>query len=388
CLSFMTDPQLGAAALKVEAGTAAIWAFINNPGDCRFLQSIKTFAASRQFSSTHVHGRRQRFEDLMEIFTRRMMFYAGDGWPGDIERIVVGRPVRFAGASPDEELAVARYTEALSRFGFPQVRLVLEPVAAAHYFAQTLDSDTAVLVADFGGGTTDYSIILFEWHAGRIKANPLAHAGVGVAGDMFDYRIIDRVVSPLVGKGSHYRSFGKRLAVPASYYANFARWNQLSIFRTLPDFAELEKLVRLSEEPAKLERFVDLIENDEGYPLYQAVSRTKFALSDAEEAEFHFPPLGDDCRRLVRRSEFETWIAPDLARMAAALDEVLAAANMDEREIGKVFLTGGTSFVPAVRTLFENRFDVHRVESGGELLSIAHGLALIGDQDEGGQWLG
>ena len=107
----------GLADLRVEAGQAAIRLFIDNPGNCRFLQSIKTFAASAAFQATIVHARRQTFEDLMEVFLRRLMAYAGDAWPAQDARLVVGRPVRFAGARPDEALAMRRYQAALRRFG-------------------------------------------------------------------------------------------------------------------------------------------------------------------------------------------------------------------------------------------------------------------------------
>ena len=385
-LSFMKDPQLGAAALKVEAGQAAIREFIDNPGDCRFLQSIKTFAASALFQGTLVHGKRQSFEDLMEVLVRRLQAYAGDGWPDGLKRVVTGRPVHFAGADPDAELATSRYNEALSRFGFPEVHYVYEPVAAAFYFAQNLTADSLVLVADFGGGTTDYSLIRFETEGGRLRATPVGHSGVGVAGDHFDARIVDNLVAPEIGKGSMFKSFDKVLEIPSSYYANFSRWNQLSIFKTTKEFAELKKLVRSSLDPDKLEAFVDLIEHDEGYPLYQAVSATKMALSSAEEAEFHFSPLGSAGRKSVRRSDFESWIADDLARIEGALDDVLQKTGTAPGEIDRVFLTGGTSFVPAVRRIFTERFDAERIETGGEMLSIAHGLALIGERDDIEQW--
>ena len=376
----------GLADLRVEAGQAAIRLFIDNPGNCRFLQSIKTFAASAAFQATIVHARRQTFEDLMEVFLRRLMEYAGDGWPAQDARLVVGRPVRFAGARPDEALAMRRYQAALRRFGYTQVHYVYEPVAAAYWFAQSLQGDATILVADFGGGTTDYSIIRFERHAGELRALPIGHSGVGVAGDHFDHRMIDRLVAPAIGKGSQFRSFDKLLDLPASYFASFGRWNQLSIFKTTREFQELKSLVRHATEPEKLQLFVDLIDYDEGFPLYQAISATKMALSDAEEAEFVFPPLGAAGRQTVRRADFETWIAGDLARIEDALDEVLVSANMQAAAVDKVFLTGGTSFVPAVRRLFERRFDAARIESGGELLSIAHGLALIGESGDIARW--
>ncbi|KZS52918.1 MULTISPECIES: Hsp70 family protein [Rhizobium] len=385
-LSFMKDAQLGASALKVEAGHAAIRQFIDNPGECRFLQSIKTFAASALFQGTLIFAKRHNFEDLMEIFIRRLRNYAGDNWPSQVSRIVTGRPVHFAGASPDPALATERYNEALSRFGFPEIHYVYEPVAAAFYFAQNLKQDATVLVADFGGGTTDYSLIRFETVAGKLTATPIGHSGVGVAGDHFDYRMIDNIVAPLIGKGSHFKSFDKILEVPSNYYSSFGRWNQLSIFKTTREFEDLKKLVRTSLEPEKLEIFIDLIDHDEGYPLYQAVSATKMALSASEEAPFDFAPLGRGGRRSIKRSDFEGWIAEDLARIEGALDDVLEKTETKPSEIDKVFLTGGTSFVPAVRRIFTERFERDRIESGGELLSIAHGLALIGERDDIGQW--
>ena len=385
-LSFMKDPELGAAALKVEAGHAAIQQFIDNPGDCRFLQSIKTFAASALFQGTLIFAKRHRFEDLMEIFVRRLRAYAGDGWPTDISRIVAGRPVHFAGANPDPALATERYNAALSRFGFPEIHYVYEPVAAAFYFAQHLKKDATVLVADFGGGTTDYSLIRFETHAGKLTATPIGHSGVGIAGDHFDFRMIDNIVSPAIGKGSFFKSFDKLLEMPTSYYANFGRWNQLSIFKTSREYADLKTLVRSSLEPEKLETFIDLVEHDEGYPLYQAVSATKMALSAEEEAEFNFPPLGKAGRKHVRRTDFEKWIAEDLTRIEGALNDVLTTTRTSPDAIDKVFLTGGTSFVPAVRRIFTERFGQERIETGGELLSIAHGLALIGERDDIAQW--
>ncbi|MBY3413011.1 Hsp70 family protein [Rhizobium laguerreae] len=385
-LSFMKDAQLGASALKVEAGHAAIRQFIDNPGECRFLQSIKTFAASALFQGTLIFAKRHNFEDLMEIFVRRLRNYAGDNWPSDVGRIVTGRPVHFAGASPDPVLATERYNAALSRFGFPEIHYVYEPVAAAFYFAQNLKQDATVLVADFGGGTTDYSLIRFETVAGKLTATPIGHSGVGVAGDHFDYRMIDNIVAPLIGKGSHFKSFDKILEVPSNYYSSFGRWNQLSIFKTTREFEDLKKLVRTSLEPEKLEIFIDLIDHDEGYPLYQAVSATKMALSAAEEAPFDFAPLGRSGHRSIKRSDFEGWIADDLARIEGALDDVLDKTETKPSEIDKVFLTGGTSFVPAVRRIFTERFERDRIESGGELLSIAHGLALIGERDDIAQW--
>ena len=80
----------------------------------------------------------------------------------------------------------------------------------------------------------------------------------------------------------------------------------------------------------------------------------------------------------MERGEFESWIAPDLTRLAATVDQVLVQANIETAQVDRVFLTGGTAFVPAVRRLFEDRFGEEKLAGGGEFVSVAEGLALIG----------
>src|ERR1700733_273330 len=372
--------------LRVEAGPYAIRQFIDHPGECRFIQSFKTFGASPHFPGTYVYGKRYKFEDLLEALFARIRDYESAQLNELPRRLVVGRPVEFAGAQPDAALAQQRYGAALRRFGFSEILYVYEPVAAAFFFARNLTRSATVLVADFGGGTTDYSIIRFEASGNALSAQPLGHGGVGIAGDNFDYRIIDNVVLPKLGKGSQYRHMGKTLELPQSLFANFARWNQLSVLKTMDEFRDLKGLLRWCTEPGKIALMIDLIEDDQGYPLYKAISDAKARLSSEDEVELRFPPLGNDFDVRIKRSDFEQWIADDLRRMEKALDSVMSGANIEAEAIDKVFLTGGTSFVPAVRQLFERRFGSGKIESGDELLSIANGLAMIGERDDADQW--
>lgn len=371
---------------RMDAGPWAIDRFIADPLDCRFLLSFKTFAASRSFQHTTVAGRNYRFEDLLSAFFRKYREHAGDELAELPARIVLGRPVIFAGASPDPSLAAERYETAFSGFGFSEIHHVYEPVAAAFYFAQRLTHDATVLVADFGGGTSDFSIIHFARGASGLAARPLAQTGVGIAGDTFDYRIIDAVVSPLLGKGTQYRNWGKVLDVPGHYYSNFARWNQLSILKSPRLLAEIRELARHSLAPDKLEALLAFINADVGYPLYKAVSETKMRLSSADAARLHLEACGVTIDRMITRTEFEAWIADDLERIDRAVGAALTRAGIDERQIDKVFLTGGSSFVPAVRRRFEHRFGANKIETGDQLLSIAYGLALIGAEEDLSTW--
>lgn len=371
---------------SAEGGPWAIERLLDHQGPLRFLQSFKTFAASRHFQSTTIFKQRFQFEDLLAAFLRTLTRHAQMGLDLAAARLTIGRPVRFAGADPDEALAMQRYDQAFAKLGVIAPRYVYEPVGAAFSFARRLDRDATVLVADFGGGTSDFSIMRFSRAAGVLKAEPLAHSGVGVAGDRFDYRIVDRVVSPRLGKGGSYRSFGKVLPLPTHHYGKLARWHELALMKGSADLRELRELARSALVPEPLGDFIDIVEQDLGFSLYRAVSAAKVALSSADSVEFRFVEGGIDIGATIARSDFESWICEDLERIEAAVDQALAQAKIAPVEVEKVFLTGGTSFVPAVQRLFVERFGAEKLLSADQFESIAFGLAMIGRSDNPDQW--
>jgi hypothetical chaperone protein len=386
-LTFWDEGDENTPLVKSEAGPWAIQKFIENAGDCRFIQSLKSFAASRLFETTYVYGRAYKFEDLYATFFKALRAHAApqlDHLPRDL---LVGRPVVYASSRPDDGLALQRYQAALAPFGFQRIRQVYEPVAAAFFYAQSLEESATVLVADFGGGTTDFSVIAFDIDRGKVQAKALGHAGVGVAGDRFDYRIIDQVVLPELGKGSVYRSMGKILEMPRSCFQSFASWHELSVMKHSRDFRELKELLPFTAEPDRVGRFVRLVESDQGYTLYKAVSDAKEALSSAEASTFTFRGPGFAIEREITRAQFESWIAEELEAIEAALETALANAGISAGEVDRVFLTGGSSFVPAVRRIFERRFGTDRIESGNEFVSIANGLATIGLREDVDAWV-
>jgi hypothetical chaperone protein len=385
CISFHA-PAENPQAREIAAGPWAIDAYVEDPAETRFIQSFKSFAAQESFTETQILGRRYRFEDLLSTFLLKVRDYAGAELGGIPERVIVGRPVTFAGGAPNEQLALERYEIAFHRMGVKEVLYAYEPVGAAFFFARELKQDATVLVGDFGGGTSDFSIIRFERHGGEMQAVPLGRAGVGVAGDAFDYRIIDNLVSPELGKGSSYESFGKVLPVPNRYYSAFARWDQLALMRASRDMREIRKLVREAVEPDKIARLVETLDENYGYRLYRAVSKLKEALSAQDTAEFRFEAGSIRIVQDVPRSRFEGWIAPELAQIEAAVDRALADADLPAGGIDRVFLTGGSSLVPAVRAIFHRRFAADRIETGAELESIASGLSLMARERDLSRW--
>ncbi|NML06325.1 Hsp70 family protein [Sphingomonas sp. G-3-2-10] len=370
--------------IAAEAGPWAIAEYLEYPQGSRFIQSFKSVAASASFEHGTVFERRYRFEDLGRLFIEKMAARAGSAF-SEAGRIVVGRPVEYAGHRPDEALARERYDAMFASTG-AEIHYVYEPLGAAFSYASRISDPATILVADFGGGTSDFSVVRIEAPGAARRCVPLAHAGVGIAGDRFDYRIVDRLVMPLLGKGGSYRSFDKVLEIPRGYFADFADWSRLALMRNRRTLADLEKLRRAALDPDAIARMIAIIEEELGFRLYEAVGQVKRDLSSADTAIFAFSGAGVDIEAEVSRADFEDWIAPDVVRIEGAVDRALALAGTEPAAIDRVFLTGGSSLMPRIRRLFTDRFGEARIASGGELTSIAHGLALIGQQDDLSAW--
>jgi hypothetical chaperone protein len=373
--------------IQAQAGTKAIRSYLTSIYETRFIQSFKSHVASAIFDETRIFGRGYKFEDLLSVFFRHAIADADGQLAERSGRVVSGRPVAFVGAPPDETLAIQRYGEAYRRVGIPDPAYVYEPVGAAYYYAQRLTADALVLVCDFGGGTSDFSLIRFERRSNRVAATPIGHTGLAVAGDNFDYRIIDAVVSPRLGKGTLFKSIDKILPIPQHYHSSFARWHQLAMLKTPEHIRDLERLQRASLSPDKIAKFIAIIRNDWGFNIYRAVSDTKVKLSAAPRADFVLG-LGDiEIEQEISRADFESWIADDIGRIELTVDRLLETESVRVDDINSVFLTGGSSYIPAVRRVFEARFGAHRLADGEHFHSVAFGLALIGLEDDLEPWL-
>jgi len=206
----------------------------------------------------------------------------------------------------------------------------------------------------------------------------LSTAGLAMAGDSFDAKIVRHVVSPMLGLGTEYRSLGKMLPMPSSVYLKLEKWHHLSFLKTQDTMRMLRSLEVQAQAPSKIEALIHLIENDAGYKLHQAVQRTKVELSSRQQSEFVYEDPCVSIRQVVTRGDFEDWIEPQLSAISECVDRLLKEARTAAEKIDRVFLTGGTSLVPAVRRIFEHRFGAERVQAGNEFTSVARGLALRG----------
>ena len=358
------------------AGPAAIERYLEPHEGGRLIQSLKSFAASRTFQSTLIGTRQYKLEDLIGVFLKALRSAVEKQFGPLGDHAIVGRPVTFVGTRKpeDETLATERLRRAYAIAGFDHVRFEYEPIGAAYSYAQRLKHSELVLIADFGGGTSDFSIVQL---APGSKHDIIATAGVPVGGDTFDARIIRHLVSPILGLGTWYQSIDKTLPVPASLYRKLESWHHLSFLRSRENLRILESVHAQAQEPEKIARFLEIVAEDLGYHLHQSVQRAKMELSKRDETEFVFADTSVEIRTRVTRLEFESWIAGDLSDIERCVRELLKQAGVAAGRIDRVFLTGGSSLVPALRDLFARQFGSARLAAGDEFTSVARGLALI-----------
>jgi hypothetical chaperone protein len=371
----------GVNTLKSWTGPEGIEHYLSAETTGRLIQSLKSYLSSRNLQSTEVFGRRYTLEDLIARILRDLREKAEHQFGIKIRSAVVGRPVHFSGAEKEEDdrYAEGRLKSAFELAGYESVEFEMEPVAAAHYYESMLDHDELVLIGDFGGGTSDFSLIHVGptvRRRGRVSSGIVGNAGVGIAGDTFDAKIVRHLVSPALGAGSQLRSLGKILTVPNWVYIRLERWHHLSLLRAKDVLDMLKGVHAQSLEPDKIGALIHFIKEGLGFHLHRAVQKVKCDLSNNPVATFRFSDGLVDLAAEVERASFEAWISEDLARISKCVDSLLSSAGVLPKDVDMVFLTGGSSFVPALRRIFEVRFGEKQIRGGNEFTSVARGLAL------------
>jgi hypothetical chaperone protein len=367
------------------AGVQAIHDYLDADGAGRFVQSVKSHLASRTFTSTMIENAKFTLEDMIALIVGGVRREAERQWGPLPARIVAGRPVHFVRDDVDEEkdhadddaFAEGRLRQALSAGGFKDVVFELEPVAAAARYEHRIKKDELVLIADFGGGTTDLCLVEVGPRA-RERARRegtrqvVATGGLGVAGDTLDRRILHHAVAPRLGLGTRYRVFGGMADVPLWLFSSLSRWHTLSFLKSRKTTNLLDEMAATADDPAAIASLRRLIDEDLGYQLHRAVEKAKVELSQQDDAVLAVPEL--DLEVPLTRGDFEGWIKDDVEKIDATVDAVLEKAGRPK--VDRVFMTGGTALVPAVRQIFAKRFGARRLEGGEELVSVAQGLAL------------
>jgi hypothetical chaperone protein len=381
-LHFELDSDGLLPTVNSYAGAAAIARYLSSETPGRLIRSLKAYLADTNFEGTSVYGRHLTLVDLIAAFLNKLLEAAATSLGAIPARVVVGRPVNFSNERTEaaNAFALAQLLKSVQSCGFEQVVFEYEPVAAAYSYEQMLQRDELILVGDFGGGTSDFSILPVGPGPRLGSANSrtiLGNDGVAIAGDAFDRQIVRHLVAPALGFGTEYQAApGKTLPIPNWPYAILEQWHSLSLVNRPKVLQMFERLRPLALDPVSVDAFSYFISADLGLQLHESVRALKTALSQEPVATFNFHCAPATITKSVTRADFEEWISPELAAIGASVDRLLASTGVRSSEIDHVFLTGGSAFVPAVRRLFAERFGAEKIAGGGEFTSVATGLAL------------
>ncbi|HWE30647.1 MAG TPA: Hsp70 family protein [Polyangia bacterium] len=359
-----------------RAGAEAIEEYLLR-SEGRFIQSVKGWLSSRSFTATQVAGRTYKLEDLVGMLLRRIRERAEAAAGVRLDAAVLGRPALFADEPADDALAERRLLRAAELAGFPSVRLVIEPIAAALAYEAALGRDELVLVADFGAGTSDLTIMRLgperRTRADR-RGDVVATDGVPVGGDRFDAEIMRHKRLRYFGGGSTYEQMGKRMPMPSSILGKLLSWHEMSFIREKRTIDLIDRMLYASDDVPAIEALEDLVQENLGYRLYRAIEAAKVQLSSVRNARIQYDEARVHIDEPVSRGEFEQFVAPLVGALAGCVDRLLAKAQLAPSQIDAVFLTGGTSQIPIVRELFRARFGEERLRSADAFTSVAEGL--------------
>jgi hypothetical chaperone protein len=367
------------SAEDVAFGSAAIRRFVDSGLRGRLLRSIKRHLGSESFVATRIGGRRVTIEELTGSFLRVMRERACRHFDVDVDRAVIGRPARFSHREEHDALAEERLREAARLAGFREIWFCFEPVAAAHDFAEGFEETCTVLIGDFGGGTSDFTLARMSNREFSAE-NVLAVGGIALAGDALDGALVREVVAPLLGSKARYRlpTGSNIMMMPGellSLLCSPARLTLANEREVLQSIDNIRRGLLDRGDALLLDRFSTLVADAVGYQFYEAAELAKVQLSRSDQVELQFPYPGIEIDRTTTRSEFESAIASTLEQICGALDETLASAGIEPDRIELACVTGGTSLVPLVERALRERLKSAKLVRLRSHHSVVQGLA-------------
>lgn len=362
---------------KREAVRARAMVEVNSPG--RLFQSLKTLMRHGAFKGTEVFGVSYQIEELVARILVRVKEAVDRAAGEPIERAVFGRPVRFSERDEENEIAERRLRTAASLAGFKEVAFFYEPVGACVEYAMAAEQPQRLMVVDIGGGTCDVCIMEFgaaHGVAARLaESRILSVSGVPVAGDAIDREIIRNKLFPVFGSRARYGP--AKLPMPQHLFNQILDWQNLYKLNNEETINWLLAAESSCTQPETLRALRCLIQRNFGYPVAREVEAAKKRLSTLLETDIVLEREDIFVHERLARAEFADIIDLQLEAMMKSIREAEAAAGIAPASIDLVLTTGGTSLIPAIRAMLEDRYGVERLKQRDTFTSVATGLALV-----------
>lgn len=359
-------------------GLEAIEKFLEMGMEGRLFRSFKSQLPNKAYLGTVVENRIVTLESMIGLFLLEMKRRAEKIIGMKIDRAVIGRPARYSMDPVQDEFALYRMKKACEYAGFKEFKFVPEPLAAALEFRKEIKGEKTILIGDFGGGTSDFTILKIAPREFQ-KSDVLSVEGCPSAGDVLDGLFMANRLNRSFGSGVQYQlPMSKNiLTMPPSITDRLNKPSQIVHLKekeTYHFIGEVRKCALTENQKTCIDRLFTLIEDQQIFAFFESIEKAKKNLSIATSASFSFDYPDLETNEAFNRGEFEFWATDFKNQITAALDRALASAQMRPEQIDFVFLTGGTAYVPFIRSEFEKRFGAQKLDSKSFFHSIIHGL--------------
>jgi len=363
-------------------GRAAINAYVGD-AEGRFMRALKSIlGTSLEDDATYINGTRVAFVDIIAGLVRSIRNSAEERCGSEIDTVVAGRPVRFV---DDDDGADRRAEQTLERVyrtaGFSHVTFQYEPIAAALDYERTVRNEEIALIADLGGGTSDFSIVRIS-PDGRKRADRgndiLSTGGVHIGGTDLDRLTSLSKVMPELGLNSRLkRDFGDDLiTIPRHVFVSLSTWQKIHLLYDRAILREVAEYLRLAESPHLIERLSHVLDERLGHRLALEVESAKIELTDRPGARISLETIETGLGIDIDRTGFEEIIDRETRAIRQAMQAAMADAGIGPDTISAIFLTGGTTAIPYVRRALLEAVPGAAVVDGDRFGSVGIGLAL------------
>jgi hypothetical chaperone protein len=346
----------------------------------RLFRAIKSILGSSLITETTVAGgKRAKFTAILGSFLGHIKKTTEEQAGAPIEQAVLGRPVFFVdGDAEADRTAQDQLMQVARAQGFKHIEFQYEPIAAALDYEHSVKGEEIALIADIGGGTSDFSIVRVSSERRNRpdrKQDILAYAGVHVGGTDLDYKLSLKQVMPHFGYQTRQRK-RPELDLPNGYFHELALWHRIAFLYSHKVEAELKHLRAIAEEPEKIERFLRVVHERAGHRVAGETEKAKIGLSDNASATIDLTSIIEGLSIETSRALFEETIRAECAKIAACVEECIKSAGLRAEAIDAVFLTGGSTSTPAVEKACLLHTPRAKIVRGNKFASVGMGLTI------------
>lgn len=368
-----------------EFGRAGIAAYVDGH-EGRLMRSIKSILGSDLMDEATelADGLQVRYVDVVISYLRNLRRLAQDHWQAPVERVVIGRPVFFVDDDPRRD-AKAEQTllAAAHAAGLSEVQFQFEPIAAALDYESRLrpeDGERLVLVADIGGGTSDFSVIRASASAhGKVdrREDVLANHGVHLAGTDFDRAVSLARVMPVLG---HNGSGPDGLPVPSRIYFDLATWHLINTTYTPNRIAELQLMRRMYCDQDAHRRLLQVLRHHRGHDLAARAEQAKITVSESGAATIDLGFVEAGLQLSFAEQELGDALGADVERIVATARDTVRMAQIAVHQIDAVYFTGGSTGLRHLVAQLGAAFPAATGVRGDRYSSVVSGLAISAER--------